>query len=291
MLRKLLPIALLALTVSTTQAGLFDLSTYYTGGTLTQGDGFVDFDENGGSATAFDAGDVVYFIQEFTNVTGTGAETPAKPLTVFGITALKAKSGGKSTTSVLGSSTSVFDLEATGTFGTYLSNLGISTADVTIGASSAFALISSSSNVTLNSNGTTDFSSFEVDLVAGFDGVDDFAEATIGNTDFFYDYYNPSVNTPLNAFGYKIGFTVESTDDNSGFNNTSANDFAGNSSNVTTRFLGASATSLAQNYGASPAYYGSLDGDISMLSTVPEPSSLAVFGLVGFSFFVSRRRK
>jgi hypothetical protein len=298
MLRASLTFAFSILTLSVSHAGLFDLTDYYTGGTLTQGVGYVDFDEKAGTAAAFEAGDIVIWIQDFTNVAG-GVGGPAA---VYGVTAFKAKTSGYTDTSGTVSQSARYELEATGDFSTILSNLGSSgvnladaaTDGITFGANSAFALLSSDTDVTLLSNGTTDFSSFEVDLVAGFDGTDDFAQAFVnGNDEFLYAFYNPGDNPGGSAFSFKLGLSVESvgSSDVASFGTTSATPTGGSSASVQLTTLATQATSSAESYTGGSAYYGDLDADLKMISTVPEPSSLAVLGSLGLFGALRRRRR
>jgi hypothetical protein len=295
MFRYLTLVALIALSFSTAKAGF--LGDYYTGGNMIQNVGYITFTENGGVGTEFDAGDVVIMIQDFSNLGGTsisGSNSGNVPKSVYGITAFKASVGGYTNTSTGFAQSARHTLEATGGFGAYLTSLGIDTSGVSVGSSSAFALVSNvTSDVTLKSDGTTDFSGFEANLIAGFDGGDDFAQTTVAaNNDFIYDFYDPAVNVSLiAAFNFRYGLSVESVDDLTGFGSTIATPFSGSPASVQLTTLATTATSSAASYTGGSAYYGDFDGDLRTISSVPEPSSIAALSTLLVVGFVSRRRR
>ena len=99
--------------------------------------------------------------------------------------------------------------------GTTLGISDVGGAGTQISADSVFALVSSGTDTTLASDGTTNFSGFELDLVAGIGGTG-FAQARNASTaNFSYAFYEPDgtyifANDP--GFTFRFGYNVEDTD-------------------------------------------------------------------------------
>jgi hypothetical protein len=309
------------------QAGLFDASSYITGGDWDQtSNSYISFQDVGslgeaydgtngsgtlgagtGTAEFFEVGDIVYFFQDFSAIGGTTVNgTGGAPAAVYGISAYKAVTWEDTGNPAPPPSFSGrIGLGALGTtdFTGFLTDLGIDVSEVTIGATSTFALVSSNSNVTLSGNGSTDFSSFQADLIAGIGGTGFAQLSNPSFDDFYYSYYDApgTVSVGSAAFNLRVGLNIESTDDGLlDFGSVSATPFDGSAVNVNLTTQAATATTAAQNYGTSTGgdpssgsapYYGSLDASLRIGSTVPEPNTLASLVLIGVTGLVARRQR
>jgi hypothetical protein len=286
-------------------AGLFDLSDYFSGGNLTQSTGFIDFVENGNVSTNFDSGDYVIFLQDFASLGGVSVNGSAPmPSAVYGVTVFQAGTTTDHSTGTGFFATTIkrTALQAVGSsaFTSVLNGLGVDTSnlEVTIDNNTTFALLSSGSDVALNSNGTTNFSTFEVDLVAGLTGSATAAtEWSHSSGVFDYGFYD-TVNTSdgFQVFTFRYGMNVTSTDSSfAGVGSVTATDYDGGTSQVSIALQFEPATSQAKNYGdvsTTAAYYGAVQASLLTGSSVPEPGSMLILASVaGVGMLSSRRRR
>lgn len=298
-LRLIVLLTLGSLTTSVTQAGLFDAGDYLltAGGDWDTAAGYIEFSEQTGDASIFEVGDIVIMYQDFSSLgsltlPGDGTSSPAS---VWGITAFKATtytdtSQGPPTPS----NSARMELGALGSadFTTLLqTTFGIDISEVTIGADSTFALISSSTDTTLNPNAPS-FSGFEADLIAGIGGTG-FAQARFQSwNEFYYSYYdtsNSGINDGDSGFDFRYGLNVESVDNGAvAFGSVTATPFSGSSSLVSLTTQASTALSSAGTYTVAD---GDFDAALLVGSTVPEPGSFFVICATGFVGFVSRRRR
>jgi hypothetical protein len=283
------------------QGGLFDAVDYLSGGNWnTSSASYVDFQENSSpSNNFFEVGDIVYFYQDFSTLGSVTVDgVSPRPAAVYGITALKVQTltDTSFTDPSFGTTTnrSRIDFTALGTadFTTFLgTTLGIDVSEVTISSTSTFALVSSQTDTSLLSNGSTDFSGFEADLIAGIDGTG-FAQGQLGSTVWSYSYYdtnNVNVDPGDPAFNFRYGFNVESTDSSVAVGLTSSvTPYSGSSALVNITTQADTATTSAQNYSG---YYGNLSSNLLVGSAVPEPASFAMMSLVGVAALCARRKR
>ena len=299
LIKQYLAILVLTTVSGSASGGLFNAEDYlqYAGGDwdTASAASFVDFSEQTGDPVKFEVGDIVYFYQDFATLGSVTVDgSTGVPGSVFGITAFKATAIVDTSVPFPPQTSRRVELGALGAtdFSTFLgTTLGIDVSEVTISADSTFALISSASDVSLSSAGTTDFTSFEADLIAGLNGG--FAQGTIASDAFYYGFYDTSItgiNDGSAAFNFRYGLNVESDDSTSfqGFGEVTATPFSGSAASVNITTQAATATSAAQSYSG---YAGSLSADLLTGNTVPEPNTLLVLSAVGFVGVISRRSR
>jgi hypothetical protein len=304
-MNKFLLAGVLALSMcSISEAGL--LGEYMSeGGTLTSTVGYLDFSEQGSSATAsaFEAGDIVYMFQKFSTagVSGSGSA----PNSLYGVWAFKGGTEFDDNVADVANRPSIElgALDGSGTaFGSYLTGLGISTTGASFTGNSVFALISSSSTVSSFISPSSFFGQgFEVDLVGGLnDGLAEFQFSGLPSSLDYTLYQQPTPGAA--AFSLIVGATIEWTDDGTnltpntstvtGFDRrvgvvstASANILMNNTPAVTRSITSTSFNSADGNF----------DGTVAMTlnipSAVPEPNSMAIFAIVGLAGAVARRRR
>lgn len=300
-----------ALLTSPVDAGLFNAQDYLTlagGDWDTSTSSFIDFQETGsdGSSNALGVGDIIYMYQDFSTLGSVSVNgVSPTPSAVYGISAYKVQSVTDTTVSpgfpLPDQPSARAELTALGStdFSSFLTGKGIDISEVTIGNDSTFVLVSSNTDVSLSSNGTTSFSSFEADLVAGLGGG--FAQASVqGANEFYYAFYTSGSLPDGNpGFSFRLGLNLEGSDDGTAsFGSFSASPFSGSSASVNISTQAVSGTTAKQTYGTvnngnanSGAYYGSLDADLLTGATVPEPSSLAAFAALGLAGAAVRRKR
>jgi hypothetical protein len=303
----LVAFGLLGLSINRAEAGLFNVEDYFTGGTLSQtsNKGFIDFDDVNGN-NIFDQNDLVMFIQDFSSIGGSSVNgTAPMPASVWGVTLFKAgvTEDASFTHPFLGTVNRERNpLQAAGgsTFSGILQALGVTPAnlgDVSFDDDTAFALLSSATDVNLTSNGLADFSSFEVDLLAGLTGSSFATAEHTAPTPFNLVWYDASdsfisANDPV--FSFRYGFNITSTDTTLTAGSITATDFDSSTGSVNIALASEPSVSLAQNYGDSAntdAYYGSIQASLLIGSTVPEPSSIFIVASVAGLGLLGRRRK
>jgi hypothetical protein len=297
--------ALFILSSSSANAGL--LGDYFQGGVLTQSAGYIGFVENGtADATIFEVGDIVYFIQDFSSIGSTSVPVSGAGAvkSVYGITALTATAFTDLSNAPPNPPPYQFksrmELGALGgtAFKDYLeSDLGISTSGITLAdwGGAAFALVSSTTDTALLSNGTTSFNGFEADLIAGFDGGSEFAQSQFSSNAFYYGYYDKTqfaTDDGDPAFNFRVGYSVLATDDATvTIGSTTASSYTANGLSVDLTSQSSEILTQAQSYSGTNAYDGSLSANMVFASTVPEPNTMLVFSAVAFAGLAARRRR
>jgi hypothetical protein len=313
-MRFLSAIAAVCAMCSVSHAGF--LSEYLGNGSLVNNAGIIQFDEVAGDSSRLDPGDIVTIVMDFSTVGGSIISNGTTPKSVFGIYRMEFVSQSTTGSGPFAKTTGTFKA-ATGanSLETFLGLQSGGTAVVSEGvtnmvtSTTGFALISSDS---VNFGvGNLDYSaadyglssgSFSVDLAADLSGAQDFFEFYIGWNEFSYSFYDSPTNvtTTDTYISFRSAMTIQDDDDvdadafgGLSYKATSTQNFAleTKSSNLVTS--GAANTYALVSGSPQTTFDGSVSGNnfqIGINSGVPEPSSLATFGIGLFLAAAGRRR-
>jgi hypothetical protein len=313
-MRFLSAIAALCAMCSVSHAGF--LSDYLGNGSLVNNAGIIQFDENVGDPTYMDAGDIVTIVMDFSTVGGSAINIGTTPQSVFGIYRMEFVSKTSTGSGIFAKTTATYKA-ATGanSLETFLGLQSGGTAVVSEGvtnmvtSTTGFVLISSDSanfsvgslNYSAPDYGLTS-GSFSVDLAADLSGTQDFFQMYGSGDEMYYQFYDSpgSVTTTDVAFTFRSAMTIQDDDDVDGdtsvglsYTTTSTQNYALETKSSNLVSVGAANTYALVSGSPQTTFDGSVSGNnfqIAIASGVPEPSSLATFG-IGLILAAAGRRR
>lgn len=269
--------------------------------------GLLEYEDIGtgtGNAGYFGAGDVVTIIQKFSSINGVATGSGDVPTSVYGLTFLEVSSVTASGLNY------VVDFQANSSgLSSFLTALGPTTNGISVGANSAFVLVSSSATVNLGTlstsasdyklaSDTNSAASWNLEFMGGIDPLaNDFYEwYATDNRTLRFDYTQNGTNTVVaSAYG---GFSFEGTSGTSASAGTlptgTVTSYKNDGTAVTVDFGLLAPATVNSQAGASVAaqgFSGGATADFQLPSNVPEPNSLLVFASLAVAAGYRRRSR